>query len=163
VRHPDNKLIKKQYAILVLGFGELARALVLYEQLVREDPADAVALNNLAWLVVQDNPDRALALAQRAVKANPASADNLDTLGSMQMNRSDNKGAVVSLQKAHALRADDPEISYHLALALEASGDGAKSQAILQTLVKRGFGDLEAAKNLLASKLKMAGQTQMGR
>ena len=163
-RHPGNKLVKKQYAILVLGFGELAKARVLYEQLVRDDPADALALNNLAWLVVQDNPGRALTLAQRAVKANPSSPDYLDTLGSMQMNRSDNKGAVASLQKAHALRPDDAEISYHLALALEAGGNSAQSQAILQALIKRGgFGDLEAAKNLLASKLKMAGQTQMGR
>jgi len=49
-------------------------------------------------------------------------------------------------------------------LAFEASGEGAKSQGILQGLVKRGgFGDLGAAKDLLASKLKMVGQTQAGR
>jgi Flp pilus assembly protein TadD len=82
----------------------------------------------------------------------------------MQMNSSDNRGAAASLRRAHDFSPEDPEISYHLALALEAAGNGAQSQAILQALVKRGgFGDLEAAKDLLASKLKMAGQTQMGR
>ena len=96
--------------------------------------------------------------------SDPASANYLDTLGSMQMTASDYKGAIVSLQKANALQPDDPEISYHLALAQEASGNTARSQAILQTLVKRGgFSDIEAAKNLLASKLKMVGQTQSGR
>jgi tetratricopeptide (TPR) repeat protein len=162
--HPANRLVKKQYAILLLGFGELAKARTAYEQLVRDDPADAVALNNLSWLVVQEDPRRALSLSQQAVKADPSSANNLDTLGTMQMNQSDFKGAVVSLRKAHDLAPDNPTISYHLAVALEGTGQGAQSQALLQGLVKRGgFGDLEAAKTLLASKLKMAGQTQTGR
>ena len=157
--HPDNKLVKKQYAILLLGFGELAKAKAVYEQVVREDPADAVALNNLSWLAVKDDPARALALAKRAVQADPRSANNLDTLGCMQMNRSDPQGAVESLQRAHDMQPDNAGIFYHLALAHEASGNGAQSQAILQTLVKRGgFSDLEAAKTLLSSKLKMAGQ-----
>jgi tetratricopeptide (TPR) repeat protein len=162
--HPDNKLVRKQYAILLLGFGELAKARTAYEQLVRDDPNDAVALNNLSWLVVKDDPRRALALAQRAVKADPSSANNLDTLGTMLMNQSDFKGAALSLQKAHAMQPDNPEISYRLAVALEASEQGPQAEAILQDLVKRGgFSDLDAAKKMLASKLKMAGQTQLGR
>jgi tetratricopeptide (TPR) repeat protein len=161
-RHPANKLVKKQNALLLLGFGELDKARAQYEVLVRDDPADALSLNNLSWLVVKNDPRRALALAQRAAKAAPASPNYLDTLGCMQMNQSDIKGALGSLQKAHELGPDDPEISYHFALALEAGGKGAQSQAILQALVKRGgFGDLDAAKDLLTSKLKMAGQ--MGR
>ncbi|HWU55051.1 MAG TPA: tetratricopeptide repeat protein [Rhizomicrobium sp.] len=162
--HPANRLVRKQYALLLLGFGELAKARTAYEQLLRDDPADAVALNNLSWLVVKDDPARALSLAQRAVKADPASANYLDTLGTMQMNRPDFKAAVLSLRKAHELAPDNPTISYHLALALEGAGEGARSQTLLQALVKRGgFGDLEAAKSLLASKLQMAGQTQVGR
>jgi Flp pilus assembly protein TadD len=79
------------------------------------------------------------------------------------MNRSDVKNAVLSLQKAHDLQPDNPEFFYHLAVALEAGGESEKSQAILQSLVKRGgFGDLNAAKNLLASKLKIMGATRSG-
>jgi tetratricopeptide (TPR) repeat protein len=162
--HPGNKLVKNQFALLLVNFGELPKARTLYEQLVRENPADGLALNNLSWLVVQENPRRALELAQAAVKAAPGFANYLDTLGSMQMNVGDYKGAVVSLQKANALKPDNAEFAYHFALALEANGNTAQSQAILQGLVKRGgFGDLDAAKNLLASKLKLAGQTQLGR
>ena len=162
--HPNDKLVKKQYAILLLGFGEIDKAQIAYEKLVRDDPTDAVALNNLSWLVVKNDPVRALSLARRAVNADPASANNLDTLGTMQMNRSDFQGAVVSLQKAHDMQPDNPEMHYHLAIALEATGQRGQSEVILQSLVKRGgFSDLEAAKNLLASKLKMAGQTQLER
>jgi tetratricopeptide (TPR) repeat protein len=163
-RHPGDKRVKKQTAVLLMGFGELPKARIAYEALVRDDPADGLARNNLAWLIVQDDPARALALAQAAVKADPQSPDYLDTLGTMQMNRSDLKGAVGSLQKARDLRPDDPGISYHLALALEASGQGAQSKAILQELVKRGdFRDRDAAKELLARKLKMAGSLQSTR
>ena len=71
---------------------------------------------------------------------------------------------MASLQKAHEMIPDNPEISYRLAVALEANGQGERSQALLQDLVKRGgFSNLDAAKNLLASKLKLAGQTQLGR
>ena len=162
--HPSNSLVRKQYALLLLSFGELAKAQSAYEQLVREDPADAVSLNNLSWLVVKDDPRRALSLAQRAVRAEPSSANYLDTLGSMQMNQTDFKAAVASLRKARDLARDNATISYHLALALEGAGERAQSQALLQALVKRGgFGDLDAAKALLASKLKMAGQTQSTR
>lgn len=157
--HPDNKLVRKQLAILLLGFGEVAKARAAYEQLARDDPADAVALNNLSWLVVKDDPRRSLSLAQRAVKADPSSANYLDTLGTMQMSQRDNRGAVLSLRKAHDLQPDNPSIAYHLALALEANGDGQAARTLLEAVVKRGgFGDLEAAKTLLASKLKAAGQ-----
>jgi len=162
--HPENKLIKKQFAILLLNFGEAEKARTAYEKLVLDDPADAIALNNLSWLVVKEDSKRALSLAQRAVKADPSSPNNMDTLGTMQMNRSDFKAAVASLQKAHEMIPDNPEISYRLAVALEANGQGERSQALLQDLVKRGgFSNLDAAKNLLASKLKLAGQTQLGR
>jgi tetratricopeptide (TPR) repeat protein len=163
-RHPANKQMKKQNAVLLLGFGELPRAKAAYEQIVREDPADGLALNNLSWLVAPNDSKRALTLAQLAVKANPASPDYLDTLGSMQMSQSDFKGALVSLQKAHAMSPDDAGISYHLALALEAGGQGAQSRAVLQGLVKRGgVTGMQAAKEMLARKLKMVGDAPGGR
>jgi cellulose synthase operon protein C len=163
-RHPGNKLVKKQYALLLLGFGELPKAKMAYEQLVRDDPADVVALNNLSWLVVNDDPARALSLAQRAVAAVPNSANYLDTLGSMQMSRSDFKGAIISLTKARALDPDNASFAYHLALALEASGQGAESQSLLQSLVKRGgFSEYDAAREMLARKLKMVGGAQAAR
>ncbi|HKX35114.1 MAG TPA: tetratricopeptide repeat protein, partial [Rhizorhapis sp.] len=162
--HPGNRLVKKQNALLLLGFGELPRAKAAYEHLLRDDPADVVALNNLSWLVVNDDPARALSLAQRAVAVSPASANYLDTLGSMQMSRSDFKGAVLSLTKARNLDPDNASFAYHLALALEASGRGAESQALLQSLVKRGgFSEYDSAREMLARKLKMVDGVQTAR
>jgi len=150
--HPDDVLAHKQYAILLLRFGDLANAKIQYEQLVRSQPTDALALNNLSWLVLKDDPKRALELAVQAVKQEPTSPDYLDTLGCMQMNRSDFKGALDSLNRAHRLRLGDPEISYHLVLALDANGARVQAKPLLAAAVAQGgFADLETAKKLLAS------------
>lgn len=152
-RHPTDKLAPKQYALLLLGFGETDKAKEAYEKLVRADPSDGVALNNLSWLVVGEDPRRALLLANEAAKLDPTSANFLDTLGSMQMGRSDFRGALFSLQKAHSLAPDNAEFSYHLALALEASGQVSQARTILKQLAeRRDFRDWAAVKDLLARK-----------
>jgi len=150
--HPDDVLAHKQYAILLLRFGDLANAKIQYEQLVRSEPTDALALNNLSWLVVNDDPKRALTLALQAVKQQPTSPDFLDTLGCMQMRTSDFKAALDSLNQAHRLRMGDPEISYHLVLALDANGARTQAKPLLAAAVAQGgFADLEPARKLLAS------------
>jgi len=150
--HPDDLLVRRQLAVLTLGFGDLPSAKAQYEQLVHDHPDDAMALNNLAWLVVKSDPTRSLALAQRAVKQVPTSPDYLDTLGCMQLGRSDKKGALASFQVAHRSRPEDPVISYHLALALEANGARADAKSVLSAAVEQGgFADLENARRLLAS------------
>jgi Tfp pilus assembly protein PilF len=151
-QHPDALAAQKQYAMLLFRFGELATARSQYEQLVRAHPDDGLALNNLSWLVVKDDPGRALELAQRAVKQSPASPDFLDTLGCMQIRQSDPKGALSSLRQAHGFRPGDPEISYHLALAVDANGMRAPARALLAGAVAQGnFTDLDNARRLLAS------------
>ena len=52
----------------------------IYEQLVRHNPDDAVALNNLAWNLRETSPQRALTLAERASDAAPGSPDIRHTL-----------------------------------------------------------------------------------
>ena len=149
--HQNAALEKKQYAVLLLAYGDLRAARAAYEDLVRSDPTDAFALNNLAWLVVKDDPRRALALAEQAVKQAPSAPHYLDTLGSMQMNLGDPKSALATLRQAHLLLASDGAITYHLALALEASGAHEEALTTLQSVVSRGgFGDLPDARRLLA-------------
>jgi len=150
--HPDDLLVRRQLAVLTLGFGDLPSARTQYEQLVHDHPDDALALNNLAWLVMKTDPARSLTLAQRAVKQVPMSPDYLDTLGCMQLSQSDKKGALASFQAAHRLRPEDPGISYHLALALEANGARSEAKSVLAAAVSEGgFSDIENARRLLAS------------
>ena len=150
--NPDKVAVRRQYAILLLRFGDFGNARTQYEQIIKAQPLDALSLNNLAWLVQADDPARALDLATRAVKQDPNSPDFLDTLGWMQLKRSDPRNALTSLQQAHQRRPSDPQLSYHLALALDANGArGAAKSLLQQAIAQGGFADLNAAKKLLAS------------
>jgi Tfp pilus assembly protein PilF len=150
--HPDNLLVRRQYAHLLLRLRELAGAREQYEQLAREHPDDAVALNNLSWLVFNESPARALSLARRAVQLVPGSADYWDTLGCMQLRQRDASGALTSLRRAHQLRERDSEVTFHLAMALDANRARPAAKALLATLVSRDdFADRENARRLLAA------------
>jgi Tfp pilus assembly protein PilF len=150
--HPDNLLARRQFALLLLRFHELAAAREQYEQLVRDHPDDALALNNLSWLVVKDRPALSLSLARRAVQRAPTSPDYWDTLGCMQLRQSDRKGALASLKHAHALRDGDPEITFHLAMALDANGARPAAKALLAKLATGDdFADRDSVRRLLAA------------
>ena len=72
-------------AMVYQRMGKEAATMDLYEQIIRWNPDEAVALNNLAWMMLTaSDPDlrnnaRALALARKAVALQPA-PQFLDTL-----------------------------------------------------------------------------------
>ena len=64
----------------------------------------------------------------------------------MQLNQKDLQGSLVSLQRAHDLRPEDPEITYHLALTLEDGGNRTAARAMMKDAISRGgFADLPSA------------------
>jgi len=82
---PENADIYRALAQLYHQRENLAKAVWAYENILRLDPHDGMALNNLAWiLATSDDPElrddeRALSLATRAVEVE-ASPTFLDTL-----------------------------------------------------------------------------------
>jgi tetratricopeptide (TPR) repeat protein len=82
---PENADIYKALAQLYHRREDLAKAVWAYENILRLDPDDGMALNNLAWiLATSEDPDlrdykRALSLATRAVQIE-GSPTFLDTL-----------------------------------------------------------------------------------
>ena len=73
-REPDNVVLHENVAMIYYEMGRLKDAVETYEKVIRLDPSRAVALNNLAWIMVT-SPDkdlrdreRALVLAKEAVK-----------------------------------------------------------------------------------------------
>ncbi|MGH9591568.1 MAG: tetratricopeptide repeat protein, partial [Bryobacteraceae bacterium] len=61
-------------------------------------------------------------------------------------------GALPLLQRAHGLQSSDPEIAYHLALALDATGKRDDAKALLKAVLARNsnFSDARNAQELLA-------------
>ena len=84
-KETDNVVLHEYAAMLYNDMGRLEEAIKTYERVIRLDPSRAVALNNLAWILVtardEDLRDRqrALGLAKEAVKLDK-SPIFLDTL-----------------------------------------------------------------------------------
>ncbi len=111
------------------------------------------ALNNLAWILHQQNDPRALGYAEQANKLKPDNAALLDTLGWIRVEQGDVARGLPLLQKAVDLAPGAPVIRYHLAVGLAKSGDKVKAKKELEQLLASGksFSQIEEARALLKS------------
>jgi tetratricopeptide (TPR) repeat protein len=132
---------------------QFEKAAATYEKHLEAKPDAAAVLNNLAVLYVENlnQPDRALELAQKARKLEPASAAIADTLGWIHFKRKD-YAAALELFKESAVKAPKHgEILYHLGLANEALGHNEAAQTAFRAAAEAP-GDFQG-KNQIAEKL----------
>jgi tetratricopeptide (TPR) repeat protein len=94
-------------------------ARTVYEQLLAAHPDVPVAANNLAYIYAETggNLDKALQLAQDAVRLKPDSADYNDTLGWVYLKKDLHSQAINAFQTSVKLNPRSPEFHYHLGLA----------------------------------------------
>jgi predicted Zn-dependent protease len=136
--------------------GEVDRAKVLLEEVVRADPDDVNANNDLAWLLASEREDlpRALQLAKKAASKDP-SAEVLDTLGWVYFQSGQPADAIRAFEQALKTNPDRSDTRYRLSLALLSHGDRKGAQDALRAALKdAGFSerdDRETASALLES------------
>jgi tetratricopeptide (TPR) repeat protein len=126
---------------------ELERRL---EALLARHPTHAAAAERLARRLSERDPDRAIALALRAVRLR-GGPDALDTLGRIQLARGDAESAARRLGASVQLRPDSPSSQYWLGRALAATEDeeGAR-RAFEASLALGAFPEREVAQAELA-------------
>ena len=151
-KKPADFDVRRQYGALLLQIGDKAAARKEFESLLTKRPEDPVVLNNLGWLVQDEDPARAISLVSLAAKVAPDATEIMDTLGWLKFKRRDIQGAVSILRDAHKRAADDGEIGYHLAVALDATGSRAEAKTVLQSVLAKDleFSDRDNARQLLA-------------
>lgn len=115
--------------------GETNKAIAEYEAALRQEPDQPVALNNLAWLYLERNDPRALALAKHALAVQPQSAPVKDTLGWIQVRRGDKQRGLDLIAAASRASPGDPDIQYHLAFALAENGEFAMARKTLTAVL----------------------------
>ncbi|RPI45004.1 MAG: PEP-CTERM system TPR-repeat protein PrsT, partial [Betaproteobacteria bacterium] len=114
-----------------------------YNLILKREPKNADALNNLAHALHHLGDARALSVAERAAVLAPENPTILDTLGYLlaYQGRADRRQAlraVEILDKATQLAPDNPEIRYHYALALVNAGKAEQAQANLDRVLAAG-------------------------
>jgi putative PEP-CTERM system TPR-repeat lipoprotein len=106
-----------------------------FRAVLKTQPNNLVALNNLSWLLQKKDSKQAIAYADQAAKLAPNSAPILDTLGWVKWQAKDGTGALPILQKAYAADSSNPEIAFHLAVVLDANGRRAEAKKTLSALL----------------------------
>ena len=151
--NPADTAVRMEYASFVMQQGDNARAIAQYEMLLKQDPNNLIAMNNLGWLLQGSDPKRAVSLLSNALKLSPNAPDIQDTLGWVKLQQKDAAGALDLLNKAHAAKPQDGAITYHLALALDANAKRDAARGLLKSLLASNvqFKDRAAAVQLAAS------------
>jgi len=103
--HPRNVSLAMNLAMVYQRMGKEAETIALYDQIIGWHPNQAVALNNLAWMMLTAknpllrNSTRALTLAQKAVALQPAPVF-LDTLAEACYRNGLTDEAIQTIRKA---------------------------------------------------------------
>jgi uncharacterized protein (TIGR03790 family) len=136
---PQLAAIHLQLALMYEQTEERALAADRYRQVLKAEPDNVVALNNLAYaLAVHDNkPAEALPMARRAAALQPRSPAILDTLAWVEhLNGNTAEGARV-FRETLRVGTEDPEIRVRAAIVFAAAGDRAGAKLQLDEALKR--------------------------
>jgi putative PEP-CTERM system TPR-repeat lipoprotein len=136
-KHPDDMATTEIAAEAGIADGQFDAAAALLEKILKARPHDAVALNNLAWVLQQKGDNaRAEALSRQAYVLSPG-AQTADTLGWILTTSGNPRNGVLLLRQASNETDTDPRINYHYAVALLDTGDRAGARKQLETVVAR--------------------------
>ena len=109
-----------------------------YRAVLEIQPRNALAMNNVAWLMIKQGKPGAVALAEQANEIMPGRSPLMDTLALAYA--ADNKvpKAIETQKQAIARTPNDPSLKLTLAKLLIKSGDKAYARAELEDLAKLG-------------------------
>jgi tetratricopeptide (TPR) repeat protein len=128
----------------------------VYEQILKISPDNAVALNNMAFILAEagQDLDQALTYAQKAKQKMPDNADISDTLGWVYIKKNLSDDAIKIFRGLLEKRPDHVTWRYHLAMALFQKGDKLQAKKELEAAMKNKPKPEEARKiNTLLSRI----------
>lgn len=117
---------------------DLAAAEKSYAAILRVQPTNAVALNNMAWVGLQLKREDAASYAERSIELSPNQPVFMDTLASLLSAKGQHARAIDLQLKATALEPANPSFRLNLAKIFIAAGDKTRAKDELIILVKLG-------------------------
>jgi tetratricopeptide (TPR) repeat protein len=112
-QEPNNPGALSTLAGISMSNGDNAKAITLYEKAVEANENLVPALNNLAWLLKEQDINKALSYAKRGADLAPNSAAVLDTYGWLLHLSGNNTDAIKVLDQALTIEPDNAEIQAH--------------------------------------------------
>ena len=123
---------------LELSRNQWAAAEARYREVLRVQPENALAMNNVAWLLVKQGKPGALPLAEQATQLLPAQLPLLDTLA-LALAADKQLDKALALHRQTLQRApESPALRLTMARLLLQAGDKARARTELEDLAKLG-------------------------
>ena len=135
---PDQPVVLGTLALVLEGCGKKEEAERAYRATLELDPDNAIAMNNLAYLLAERGEDLELALgfARRAGELMPEDVDVIDTAGWVQLKRKQTDAAIGLFAKALSKERGNEGYRQHLLLALGAKADRNAAMDELKALLE---------------------------
>lgn len=136
VANPADALVHFELASNYMQIGSEQEAREHYQAVVESGQDNIIALNNLAWLQREDDPQQALINVEKANTLAPNSAGIMDTYAMVQLELGSTDEALSLNQRALDQMPDDPSLRYHRAVILHADSQSDEAIRILEVLVE---------------------------
>jgi cellulose synthase operon protein C len=121
-----------------LASGNYGEAEKRYREVLAVQPENALALNNVAWLMATAKKPGAVELAQKAVQLLPNRPVLMDTLALALASEGQMPKALETMRQAVAIESTNPQMRFNLAKLLVMSGDKAGAKSELGKLAELG-------------------------
>jgi tetratricopeptide (TPR) repeat protein len=142
---PKDPIPLLQLALLYENNGKPDEARKAYEEVLKMQPDNPVALNNVAYTKADEGVDldQALTLAERARSKRPDDPNVIDTVGLIFVKKNLTDDGLRLLRELVARVPANPTYHLHLAMALYQKGDKSEAKKELQTAQRYGPTDKE--------------------
>jgi Flp pilus assembly protein TadD len=149
-KNPKDAVARHALAEGYLRAGRLTEARSTYEGLLQASADNPGLLNNMANVLARQGDPKALEYAQRAHTLAPQDAGIQDTLGWLLVKAGQLEPGLRHLREARLRAPRNPDIRYHLAVALAQAGRTDEAKAELKEAFDTtiAFEDMEAARQL---------------
>ena len=144
----SNYLPVLELALLYNRIGRDEDARKTYEEVIKLQPDNVEALNNLAYIKADNGVDldQALAYAQRAQQKRPNDPNVIDTLALIYIHKNLTDDSLRMLRDLISKTPNNPTFHLHLALALYQKGDRPQAKKELETALRNKPSDREQGK-----------------
>lgn len=123
------------YMATLLLETDIAQSKAIYKKLLEQQPDNIVALNNYAWLLMEDNlAAEAEPYAANAIKLMPDNPDIIDTYGKVLLMLGKSEAALTHFERSLRLRPDNNDVLLNYAEALIATKQFAKAADTLSQI-----------------------------
>jgi putative PEP-CTERM system TPR-repeat lipoprotein len=151
--YPKDPVFAYYLGDLALSRSDLPGAEARYRSVLDLQPQNALAMNNVAWLMTRQGKPGAVTLAEKANEILPDRAPLLDTLSLALENNQQLPKAIEVQARAVKLQPGDPSFSMRLARLYIKAGQKDKARSELEALARLGtkFAEQAEVEKLLKS------------